>query len=115
MLFYQKGSQNDPLLSEYVVPTDESKRTKAEISIVLLQELRMRQYFQFFLGTPQRFLATLGAVAVLAIFSLIWPGLISGALNQLFCELRPLIMMVIYFLMIAFGVKILMKGGGNKK
>jgi len=75
----------------------------------------MAEYLRFFFGTPRRLLVTMGVIAALAIFSVIFPGVISGALNNLLRELMPLFTAAIFILLIVTWIKFMMKGGGSKK
>ena len=75
----------------------------------------MREYLQFFFGTPRRFLVVLGVIAALAIFSVVFPGAINGALNQLISELMPHFALLFVVFLLVVGVKVMTKGNGGKK
>jgi hypothetical protein len=75
----------------------------------------VREYLQFFFGTPRRFLVVLGVIAALAIFSVVFPGAINGALNQLISELMPHFALLFVVFLLVVGVKVMTKGNGGKK
>lgn len=49
----------------------------------------MKTWIKFFAGTPQRFLATAGAVALVVV--IVCPGLLATASNRLMLELAPVL------------------------
>jgi len=83
----------------------------------------MNQWFRFFLGTPQRFLATLGALTV--IYGLIFPQVVGRAVSNLLTELfgavAPFVQPVLTLMVVLIGVGIMVRKvwhsggkGGNK-
>ena len=76
----------------------------------------MGKWFRFFIGTPQRFLATAAAVGLVTV--MLKPGLLQEAVNRLLAEIGPLLGPVAQ-LAIVIGVLWFMLrslfGGGNRK
>lgn len=77
-------------------------------------------FFQFFFGTPKRFLATLGTLGVIGLFIIeaVSPGLLfrtsRGIVSGLMPLLEALMFYALVFLMIAWGFGALFKKGGKK-
>ena len=71
-------------------------------------------YLRFFFGTPQRFLCTLGGVAV--VFGLLFPRELGAALNDLLVALMPLVQAVMVLMVVLIGLGIMVKKSwGNNK
>lgn len=72
----------------------------------------MREYLRFFLGTPRRFLATLGGIML--IICMVNPALLPGALaalvSALLAGLSPLLGPVMALLILFFGLRMIFRG-----
>lgn len=68
----------------------------------------MREWFAFFLGTPQRFLGTLAGIAVITV--LVFPGLIRMAAERLVAEIVPLLGPAIVILITLYGIRLMVAG-----
>ena len=74
----------------------------------------MRQWVRFFLGTPQRFLATLAGIGlIVVIFN---PLLLAVAVNSLLEAINPLLGPVLAILIVLAGIRIILGsfGGGGR-
>jgi len=73
------------------------------------------QWFRFFVGTPQRFLATFTVVGLITV--LVFPGLLWTAAERLVAEITPLLGPVIMLLIVFAGLRVMFGGfsGGSRR
>ena len=69
----------------------------------------MRTWITFFVGTPQRFLYTLGGISLMTV--LVWPGLLRMAMERLVVELSPLLAPVLTVFVIFIGLRVMFGAG----
>jgi len=65
-------------------------------------------WFRFFLGTPQRFVAT--SIAALLILAAFRPGLVQMAVERLITELMPLFQLGLVIGVILVAVRVIFRG-----
>ena len=75
----------------------------------------MRQWIRFFVGTPQRFLATLAGIGLIVV--LINPTLLEIAVDRLLMAVNPLLGPALTILIVLAGIRIILGsfGSGGKR
>lgn len=75
----------------------------------------MRNWIRFFVGTPQRFLGTLAALAVVVV--VVEPSLLNVIASRLFQAVSPLLGPLIQVGILVFALRIIFRGfcGGGKR
>ncbi len=75
----------------------------------------MDQWVRFFVGTPQRFLATLAGIGLIVV--LINPTLLEIAVDRLLMAINPLLGPALTILIVLAGIRIILGsfGGGGKR
>lgn len=75
----------------------------------------MRQWVRFFVGTPQRFLATLAGIGLIVV--VINPLLLAIAVGNLLVAVSPLLGPALTILIVLAGIRIILGsfGGGGKR
>ena len=75
----------------------------------------MRQWIRFFVGTPQRFLATAAGIGLIIV--LINPILLAIAVDRLIMAINPLLGPALTILIVLAGIRIILGsfGSGGKR
>lgn len=74
----------------------------------------MKEWLNFFIGTPKRFLVCCVVIAAAAVVSKIWPGVIQSSLTSLTHEVRPIFESLLVLVVILIGLKFVFSGLRSK-
>ncbi len=74
----------------------------------------MKEWLNFFVGTPKRFLVCCVVIAAAAVVSKIWPGVIQSSLVNLTHEIKPVLEPLLVLVIILVGIRFAVSGLRSK-